>query len=119
MVGLRLIAGVVDDATEAIAMNYKYQDIDIYSCSWGPTDDGVRLEKPGRLLSLALENGVVNGRDGKGSVFVWAAGNGGSKGDNCNYDGYANNPFTISIGAIDSNGESPYYSEKCAALIGI
>eukprot|EP01091_Cochliopodium_minus_P012534 TRINITY_DN3817_c0_g2_i2.p1 TRINITY_DN3817_c0_g2~~TRINITY_DN3817_c0_g2_i2.p1 ORF type:complete len:692 (-),score=201.94 TRINITY_DN3817_c0_g2_i2:56-2131(-) len=119
LAGLRLIADTVSDATEAAALNYKYQEIDIYSNSWGPPDDGARLEAPGRLLSISLENGVQNGRNGKGSIYIWAAGNGAMKGDNCNYDGYANSPFTISIGAITSDGLIPYYSEKCAALIGV
>ena len=38
---------------------------------------------------------ATTGRNGLGSVYVWAAGNGGKNNDNCNYDGYANSPFTI------------------------
>ena len=38
------------------------------------------------------------GRKGKGVIYVWAAGNGGSKGDNCNCDGYTSSIYTLSIG---------------------
>ena len=59
----------------------------IFSNSWGPTDDGQTLEGPGPLTLAALADGVQNGRNGLGSIYVWAVGNGASVGDNCNYDG--------------------------------
>lgn len=65
---------------------------------------------------LALKKAVTEGRNGRGSIFVWAGGNGGRQQDNCNYDGYANNPFTIAIGAIGDDGVRASYSEECAAL---
>ena len=47
-----------------------------------------------------MKYGVEFGRNGYGSVFVVASGNGGSKLDNCNYDGYANSIYTVTIGAF-------------------
>ena len=38
------------------------------------------------------------GRGGLGSIYVVASGNGGSYKDNCNFDGYANSIFTVTIG---------------------
>lgn len=46
----------------------------------------------------ALQHGVIAGRKGFGSVFVVASGNGGQYNDNCNYDGYANSIYTITVG---------------------
>jgi len=115
--GIRLIADYTTDAQEAAGLSYRYGINDIYSNSWGPNDDGRRLEKPGRLTLRAMEDAVTNGRGGKGSIYVWAGGNGRSSGDNCNYDGYANSRFTIAIGAIDYLGRQSYYSENCAALL--
>lgn len=46
----------------------------------------------------ALQHGVIAGRRGFGSIFVVASGNGGHYNDNCNYDGYANSIYTITIG---------------------
>lgn len=37
----------------------------------------------------AIKNGIKNGRNGKGSIYVFAAGN-GRREDNCNADGYTN-----------------------------
>jgi subtilisin-like proprotein convertase family protein len=99
--------------------------VDIYSASWGPTDDGKRLEGPGHLSLETLE-AVVNGhklhphlhgRGGKGAIYVWAGGNGRAAGDNCNYDGWANSRFTITIAAVTDNGQQPFYSESCSALM--
>lgn len=47
----------------------------------------------------ALQHGVVAGRRGFGSIFVVASGNGGQHNDNCNYDGYANSIYTVTIGS--------------------
>ena len=41
---------------------------------------------------------VEYGRNGYGSIFVVASGNGGTAHDNCNFDGYANSIYTITIG---------------------
>ena len=49
----------------------------LLSASWGPDDDGKTVDGPGNLASRAFINGVANGRQGKGSIFVWASGNGG------------------------------------------
>lgn len=93
------------------------QDVDIYSCSWGPPDDGQAMEAPGVLIKRAFINGVENGRGGKGSVYVFASGNGAQNGDNCNFDGYTNSIYSITVGAIDRKGLHPYYAEDCSAQL--
>ena len=45
-----------------------------------------------------MELAIQKGRYGYGNVFVFASGNGGINDDNCNFDGYANSIFTITIG---------------------
>ena len=54
-------------------------------------------------VQKAMKYGVEFGRNGYGSVFVVASGNGGSKQDNCNYDGYANSIYTVTIGAFGTS----------------
>ena len=49
----------------------------VYSSSWGPNDDGKTVDGPGKLAFRAFKNGITRGREGKGSIFVWASGNGG------------------------------------------
>lgn len=53
--------------------------IDIYSASWGPEDDGKTFDGPGPLAREAFYRGIKNGRKGRGNIFVWASGNGGSR----------------------------------------
>jgi kexin len=60
---------------------------------------------------------VQKGRGGKGSVYVFAAGNGAASDDNCNFDGYTNSIYSITVGAIDMNNQHPYYSEACSAQL--
>ncbi|KAH7322260.1 hypothetical protein B0J17DRAFT_743585, partial [Rhizoctonia solani] len=50
-------------------------------CSWGPPDDGRSIEAPGTLIKKAVINGVQKGCGGKGSVFVFASGNGAGSDD--------------------------------------
>ena len=104
--GIRLLARDVTDADEARAL--AYGNLDIYSCSWGPADDGQRLEGPGPLLTDTLEAGANQGRGGLGSIFVWASGNGRGSGDSCNYDGYANGRYTVPIGAMNAVGKQAW-----------
>ena len=61
--------------------------------------------------------GANHGRDGKGSIFVWASGNGGRYKDNCNCDGYAASIYTITVSSTTERGEIPWYSEPCSATI--
>ncbi|PYH89385.1 kexin precursor kexB [Aspergillus ellipticus CBS 707.79] len=115
--GIRILSSPIDDTDEAAAINYAYQQNDIYSCSWGPYDDGATMEEPGTLIKRAIVNGVQNGRGGRGSIFVFAAGNGAGHDDNCNFDGYTNSIYSITVGAIDREGNHPSYSESCSAQL--
>jgi len=116
LAGIRLIAKPTDDLQEAEAFAWKNNDIDIKSNSWGPIDFP-NLEGPGPLALAAIQDAVKTGRGGLGTIFVWAGGNGRREGDNSNYDGYANLPETVAIGAIGDNGKVADYSEPGANLV--
>ncbi len=117
LVGMRLIAAATTDSQEAEAMSYLNNIIFVKSNSWGPSDDGSTLEAPGTLTKAALQQAVTTGRNNRGTIFMWAGGNGAEEGDNSNYDGYANSIYTIAVGATDSLGNRAYYSEPGANLI--
>ncbi|XP_043936894.1 proprotein convertase subtilisin/kexin type 7 [Protopterus annectens] len=117
--GIRVLDGPLTDSMEAIAFNKHYQINDIYSCSWGPDDDGKTVDGPHALGKAALQHGVIAGRKGFGSIFVVASGNGGQNNDNCNYDGYANSVYTVTIGAVDEIGRMPFYAEECASMLAV
>lgn len=117
--GIRLLDGPVHDSKEAEALTYGLDHIHIYSSSWGPNDDGQTVDGPKTLAAEALERGVEVGRDGRGAIYVWASGNGGSKGDNCNCDGYVGSIYTLAVGSVSQNGKFPWYGEQCASLMTV
>lgn len=112
-----MLDGTITDAVEARSLSLNPQHIDIYSASWGPDDDGRTVDGPGPLTRRALEEGTKRGRGGKGSIFVWASGNGGKFHDNCNCDGYATSIFTLSVSSASENGVIPWYSEQCSSTL--
>ncbi|HKA23197.1 MAG TPA: S8 family serine peptidase [Blastocatellia bacterium] len=115
LIPIRLNSGLGSQA-EADAFVWAAQHgADVISCSWGPTDgdftdpnDPIHNEQV--LLPdstrLAIEFALQNGRNGKGCVICWAAGNGNESVDN---DGYASFDKVIAVAACnDVSKKSPY-----------
>ncbi|MBN3308511.1 FUR11 protease, partial [Amia calva] len=117
--GIRLLDGQVTDALEAACLTYHNNYIDIYSCCWGPKDNGMKFDGPRQLTSRALKDGEEKGRGGKGNIFIWASGNGGLANDHCGADGYVNSIYTVAIGAVTNLGLMTFYSEACSALMAV
>ncbi|XP_067665684.1 furin-like protease kpc-1 isoform X1 [Haliotis asinina] len=115
--GVRMLDGDVTDSVEAQSLSLNPQYIHIYSASWGPDDDGRTVDGPATLARKAFYDGITKGRGGLGSIFVWASGNGGRDGDNCNCDGYTNSIYTLSISSATENGKIPWYSEACSSTL--
>ncbi len=115
--GIRILSKPISDMDEADALMYKNQHNQIYSCSWGPPDDGRSMEAPGVLIRRAMLKAIQEGRGGLGTIYVFASGNGAASGDNCNFDGYTNSIYSITVGAVDREGNHPYYSEHCSAQL--
>ena len=82
-----MLDGPVTDSIEAQALSHGLGYVDVYTNSWGPDDNGVAMEGPGKLAQEAFENGIKYGRRGLGSIFIWASGNGGIHNDDCQCDG--------------------------------
>lgn len=59
---------------------------------------------------------MFQGRGGKGSIYVWASGDGGSY-DDCNCDGYASSMWTISINSAINDGRTALYDESCSSTL--
>jgi len=116
--GCRLLDGKVTDSLEGESLAFARHHIDIYSASWGPNDDGKTTEGPQALAAHGMQLGIDEGRGGKGAIYVWASGNGGGIGDNCNSDGYTSSIYTLSISSASEKGHSPWYSEKCSSTMG-
>jgi subtilisin-like proprotein convertase family protein/chitodextrinase len=90
---------------------------EISNNSWGPSDAFPILAGSSQLWKLAIDNGVENGRQGKGTIYVWAGGNGGMKLNNSNYDGYVNYRKVIAVGATDGQNKIASFSEEGANIL--
>jgi kexin len=115
--GVRILSAPISDKDEAAAMIYALDKNHIYSCSWGPPDDGKSMDAPGILIKSAMLQGIQKGREGKGAIYIFASGNGANFFDNCNFDGYTNSIYSLTIGAVDRKGIHPFYAEKCSAQL--
>ncbi len=116
LIGVRLIGGSTGADQNAAAIGHSNSVVHISNNSWGPADNGMVIGGASSLELAALENGVKTGRGGKGTIFMWAAGNGGLNQDNANYDSYNSSIYTVSVGALNDLGEEADYSEPGACL---
>lgn len=115
--GIRMLDGPITDSLEAKSLSLNNQYVSIYSASWGPTDNGQKLDGPDRFVKQALKNGAIFGRNGLGSIFTWASGNGGIYGDSCACDGYVNSIYTFSISSTTDQETKPWYLEECTSIL--
>ena len=51
------------DVVESSSLHLNPQHIDIYSSSWGPSDNGQTVDGPGRLAKKAFADGVTMVRE--------------------------------------------------------
>jgi subtilisin family serine protease len=95
---------------------------DIISCSWGPADGhwadpkDPRHEKQFPIAAstrLAIEYAATKGRDGKGCIIFFGAGNGNESVDN---DGYPSHPLVIAVGACNDQNRRSAYSDYGKAI---
>lgn len=93
-------------------------NVAISNNSWSQDPDSTgELYYPSSLWRQALNVGVTTGRDGRGTIYVWAAGNGGEQGvDNSNYDGLTNARQVLAVCAVGDQGKRANYSESGANL---
>ena len=89
------------------------QDRDLIAVSvnsWGGTD-GRDASPTSSLFDRAIDTGLASGFGGKGTVYVWAGGNGGDI-DDSNLDEYNNYYGVVAVCAVDDDGVRAAYSEK-------
>ena len=90
----------------------------IYNNSWGAEDNG-QFSAPTSEAAYAgtILNGLRNGRNGLGSIYTFAGGNGGAKGDYSVLDGNVNVLGTIPVCATNAAGKRAPYSEPGPNLL--
>jgi subtilisin family serine protease/subtilisin-like proprotein convertase family protein len=119
---IRLASGLGSMA-EADAFMWAAQNgADVISCSWGPPDgvwsnpNDPRHQQYVPLpdsTRLAIDYAIRQGRNGKGCVILFAAGNGNESVQN---DGYASYQNVIAVAACNDYGKRSAYSDMGAAV---
>ncbi len=89
---------------------------DIVSNSWSAGSDLNVFHSPSKQWEMAIEKGLREGANGKGTVYVWSAGNGRRIQASANYDGYGNHYGGMSICALNRQRQITAYSEPGANL---
>jgi len=113
LVGLNAFStGYADDFADALYNENR--DIDISSNSWND-DPGILYDESPELI--AIEEGVLNGRIGKGVVYVFAAGNEREDGYNSNWNRELNNPYVITAASLNAHGKYSSYSNPGANIL--
>ncbi len=132
-IGARNVLYNSSDSNSGTAMSSNATNVWVSNNSWGAADNTGQTAASGSLWQAGVESGFTNGRSGKGTLFFWAAGNGGnllvnsnSSGlvtsgsaprDNSNHDGQANHFRTFAVAAVGNDGKRASYSEEGANLL--
>ena len=110
--------GSIGSISEAKAFKWAADNgASVISCSWGPMDGAwwnpndplhfsqSRLPDSARA---AIDYAIEKGRNGKGCVVTWAAGNGN---EDVKFDEYASYPKVIAVAACNDFGKRSVYSD--------
>ena len=99
-----------DDHIAAMTIHREITAVSNNSYSWG------FFRHLSSMWYLALETGINEGFHGKGTVYVFSAGNDGDEGYNSNYSPYTNYHAVIAVCGVDYRGKHNDYSESGANL---
>ena len=70
-----------------------------------------------QTMVRSLQYAVTVGRQGKGTIFVFSAGNANHKGQDVNYEAMKFTRYTIAVGAVGKLGQHSLYSTAGSALL--
>lgn len=96
------------------AMTRDIERIHVSNNSWGFTPGNGRLGFAPPGWRDAIDLGLSEGRGGLGTIYVFAAGNGGASGDDANQSGMLNHPGIMPVAAVGDDGVQASYSEPGA-----
>ncbi|MGG6296172.1 S8 family serine peptidase [Leptolyngbya sp. AN02str] len=119
------LAGIRMDYDSATALSdtadalNQMASFDIVNNSWGyiASFSDNFLQPIFQPLQAALVKAVATGRNGRGTVIVFAGGNNRSDGDSANYHNLENSRFTIAVAALNHVGSYASYSSPGANLL--
>jgi subtilisin family serine protease len=108
------LARRIGDRTEAEGIRWAANHgADVICCAWAPPAHSPESGSLPRHTREALDYCLTYGRDGKGCIVVFSAGNDRS---DIALNGYASHPGVIAVGACNCHGKHPSYSNWGEAL---
>ncbi|WP_167884283.1 S8 family serine peptidase [Leptospira idonii] len=129
-IGARNIGLTDSNINNADAMSKNTASVFISNNSWGYPDGTGKIDFSlgDSLWQAAVDTGVQTGRSGKGTLYFWAGGNGGTsirsgniytpiQYDNSNQDSQANYYGVFAVAALGNDGKKARYSEDGANLL--
>ena len=94
----------------AAGISWAWQNgADVINNSWGAQGGAYYSQLYSALLENAIVNALTNGRNGRGAIVVFAAGNYGTNGPVMDYPATADDRI-LAVGAIGSTGTRAYFS---------
>ena len=119
LVGYRVAFGGSSLVTFADAFIKAVDNVDVLSNSWGfPTMFWDDIQKGTQTFFFnAIENLAAEGRDGLGTVTVFAAGNNRSWGDDVNYHNIQSSPYVLAVGAVEKTGKYAFFSTPGSQIL--
>ena len=119
LVGYNMLAKNATDSDTATAMSHHAELAHINTNSWAHHEGGF-IDDSGPEWKSAVQQGVTIGRGGRGTIYLFAAGNGENPKpnptDDSNSSGFTNNRHVMAICSVDARGKKANYSEKGANL---
>lgn len=105
--GNLLSGGFGSNIEIAQAINWAWRRSDILSCSWGGGS-------PSNDITLAIDSARIFGRNGRGTVVVFAAGNNNPRFNDVSFPGNVNG--VVTVGAVNNRGVIWNYSQRGASM---
>ncbi len=119
LVGFRMGYGASGSILQIVTQIRNQANVDVSNNSWGFsglfTDNFATPHYA--PVGDALDYATAAGRGGLGTVFVFAAGNARTSGDNVNHHSIQAAPQVITVGAVDVDGKVGAFSNPGAALL--
>ena len=112
MMPIRTSGMISDSSIEALFNHARTKGADVISCSWGVASEFFTLST---RMKRAISRAASEGRDGRGCVILFAAGNEdvpvNGKKEGKNYrSGFAIHPHVVAVSASNSHDKRSHYS---------
>lgn len=118
MASFQNIAAAINNTSGLLQTAGVNREADVANISLGTVgsvffDRGLNLG----TLNTAIDNAVIHGRDGLGTILVKSAGNSRGNNQDTNASSWSANPHTIAVAAVDQDGGVSSYSTHGASVL--